>query len=381
MPNIIYFIENKQDGPQISAEVLDVLYNNGVTLEEAFVCAVGNNVILCGVEETSPGVFSPGLIIMANELFHFTGGNYSPYLVVTEQTTECRFCNSDIHRIYTLKTVGFASETTPGDTHLAVSDEGLYPLIRITSMVSMYITIQTLNSTVSAIQDSVTDLETFVSNIDTYIANYYNSTLAPAWDAGFEVGEIIAVSSAKVPPYSSDYFDFSNPATKGIGKVGERYAKWAICNGKNGTMDFSGETLRGYKHGDAAHDYTVDGAGNDSVSLTTANIPKHRHRYVDSCIDIVSNDGVHARDALIDYCDSLDPGMSPTFTIHDAIPSSIWPFIREGGGTSRLFHFNIMNTGDGTSNRDDFDELPSSVTAVDIINKYKTIVFIQKITN
>jgi uncharacterized coiled-coil protein SlyX len=121
MSNIIYFTENKTKGVQVSAELLDMLQTTEKTLEQAFVCMMGNNGIVCGCNNLGGGIYAEGLIIWNNELFVFKGGPLGAYIIVDSVTTQCTFCSGDVERIWTVKTAKFAA-SIPGDgTGIAVT--------------------------------------------------------------------------------------------------------------------------------------------------------------------------------------------------------------------------------------------------------------------
>lgn len=121
MSNIIYFTENKTKGVQVSAELLDMLQTTEKTLEQAFVCMMGNNGIVCGCNNLGDGVYAEGLIIWNNELFVFKGGPLGAYIIVDSVTTNCVFCSGDTERIWTVRTAKFAA-SIPGDgTGIAVT--------------------------------------------------------------------------------------------------------------------------------------------------------------------------------------------------------------------------------------------------------------------
>lgn len=122
MSQLVYFLENKSRGPQIAAEVLDTLQSTEKLLERAFICATGDNVILCGVVNNS-GVYTDGLIIWDGELYYFEGGSFGNYIVVNEQTTECTFCSGDRYRIFTIRTAKFSNTVAPGQPNLPVTPD------------------------------------------------------------------------------------------------------------------------------------------------------------------------------------------------------------------------------------------------------------------
>jgi hypothetical protein len=362
MSQLVYFLENKSRGPQIAAEVLDTLQSTEKLLERAFICATGNNVILCGVNNLGSGVYSEGIIIWNNELFYFEGGTFGQYIVVNEQTTECNFCSGDRYRIFTIRTTKFANSVSPGQEYLPVTPN-IPELYHLTySLVTLNQEVININNDITDIYQEINNINTFIDNIDTYITNFITNN--NNWDLTFEIGEIIGVSSAKV-----SQFDFTNPATAGIGKPG-RYAKWAICNGNNGTMDYGGVTLRGYKYNDNAHNFTTLGGGSDFISLDIDNLPAHRHKYFDAFLN--------ACDGGSCFSSSVDAHAIASGVNQGTITVGLGQ-ISEGSTQDRDAVWYDRNTGDGTNNIGNQDEIPFIPDPIDITNEYRTIVLIQKI--
>ena len=121
----LYFSENKAKGVQLSADAMDMFQKATKLVEDAFICMMGDNGIVCGVEEIAPGVYNPGIIIYNGELLYFEGGEIENFISITEETTECFFCSNTKERIWTIRTAKF-SVLGPG---LAVT-EGLPELYR-----------------------------------------------------------------------------------------------------------------------------------------------------------------------------------------------------------------------------------------------------------
>lgn len=366
MSQVVYFIENKSRGPQIAAEVLDTLQSTEKLLERAFICATGNNVILCGVVNLGSGVYSEGIIIWNNELFFFEGGTFGQYIVVNEQTTECNFCSGDRYRIFTIRTAKFTNSVSPGQEYLPVTPN-IPELYHLTyNLVTLNQEVININNDIDNIYDEIDTINNFIDNIDNYITNFI--TNINNWDLTFDIGEIIGVSSAKV-----SQFDFTTPATAGIGKPG-RYAKWAVCNGNNGTMDYGGVTLRGYKYNDNAHNFTTLGGGSDLIFLDKDNIPAHRHKYTAQYLEDDDNTDrfLLMKNLYLDPQLHLPGVIDHNFNI---LQTYTWG---ESGGGLWMSPFSA-NTGDGTDNISNQDELPIIPDPIDITNEYRTIVLIQKI--
>lgn len=70
--------------------------------------------------------------------------------------------------------------------------------------------------------------------------------------------------------YITTNFDMTVGATQGIGKIGELWEGWAICNGNNGTDNLDGQALIGYG---ANHVTVGQFIGSETVILTSGNIP------------------------------------------------------------------------------------------------------------
>jgi len=178
------------------------------------------------------------------------------------------------------------------------------------------------------------------------------------WDLGFAVGESIIISKASLMAN----FTLTG-GSPGLGNPGTRYTRWAVSNGFNGTRDYSGSTLRGYKSTDSDYYYGV-GGGNDTVSLAIGNIPPHRHEV-----------GFYGVDN-----GSLRTNWAADYTVDTGGNTDITEVIGAQAGAGADLSYAIQeNSGDGTDNINDQGELKPSPDAVVIRNKYETIVIIQKI--
>lgn len=73
---------------------------------------------------------------------------------------------------------------------------------------------------------------------------------------------------------------------------------WAICNGRNEAPDLSGRFIVGVGNGGTGTNYTLGQAGgSETVTLTTAQMPAHRHKYV-------SDDGLNGINDAYAHCTS-----------------------------------------------------------------------------
>ena len=181
------------------------------------------------------------------------------------------------------------------------------------------------------------------------------------WDIGIPIGTKLAITEAQLANF--------NLVGGSWGAGSGKYSKWAICNGNNGTDDYKGLTTRGYDVNDSDYDdaSSTNSAGSDSVTLTTSNIPTHRHKYT-----FFSPQYTDARDinawkviqAPIGNYDVSHPG------------GELGSSQRDGDNGH---YINMANTGDGTNNITNQTELSSAPSAINIRNKYFTEIMIQKI--
>ena len=187
------------------------------------------------------------------------------------------------------------------------------------------------------------------------------------WDIGLDVGTKLSVTESKLA-----YFNLVG-GSWGNGLPGTRYSKWAICNGNNGTDDEKGLTTRGYDVNDSDYDdaSSTNSAGADTVTLVKNNIPPHRHKYFDAFMNAIDGGG-EIFSANVD-AHSTSEGVEQGTIYNSTIQ------ISEGNDEDRDAVWYDRNTGNGTSNINNQDELLSSPTPVNIKNKYFTEIKIQKI--
>lgn len=187
------------------------------------------------------------------------------------------------------------------------------------------------------------------------------------WDIGLDVGTKLSVTENKLA-----YFNLIG-GSWGAGLPGTRYSKWAIANGNNGTDDYKGLTTRGFdvNNIDYSDTSSTNSAGSDSATLAIGNIPPHKH--------------------LIGLTSVNDTGTSQTISdLEGKILSDSKDItnLEAGGRISRNwsgsgsdFGDSIVwaNSGDGSNNNADEDELSASPSAINIKNAYFTEIIIQKI--
>ena len=183
------------------------------------------------------------------------------------------------------------------------------------------------------------------------------------WDIGIPIGTKLAITEAQLANF--------NLVGGSWGAGSGKYSKWAICNGNNGTDDYKGLTTRGYDVNDSDYNDASynNSSGSDSVTLTRDNIPPHKHSY-----DWILTHEESGREVYENLHDSniseSSEEYSSTFTLLDPQNDTI-------GSEGQTYY--KVNTGDGTSNIDNQDELKSSADAIDIRNAYFTEIMIQKI--
>lgn len=217
------------------------------------------------------------------------------------------------------------------------------------STASIFITINAVISQ-QTIQDTVLEQLTILLQSDEY------------WDLGFNIGDKIGISNINLVD-----FDFTNPFTAGIGKAG-RYSKWAITNGNNGTEDLTDGTFRGFNHTNSDYDESAKSGGSDTVTLAIGNVPAHRHKTTQYTLDwsaYATAWGAEHTTQTGGYV-SINNTQLSTGGITD-------------NGNDQDYYVSASNTGDGTDNISNQDELKVSPDAVNVRNAFKTVILIQKI--
>ena len=173
------------------------------------------------------------------------------------------------------------------------------------------------------------------------------------WDIGIPIGTKMAINEVNLASF--------NLVGGSWGAGSGKWAKWAICNGNNGTDDEKGLTTRGFDVNDSDYDdaSSTNSGGSDSVTLDIDNIPPHRHGQV-----YVLRDETEISTTLF----GADKSSPITYASSEA----------DDSGAQDLKYV-LTNTSDGTDNYNNQDELPASPTAINIRNAYFTEIKIQKI--
>ncbi len=198
------------------------------------------------------------------------------------------------------------------------------------------------------IQDIVAEQVTTILTSDEY------------WDIGIPIGTKLAITEAQLANF--------NLVGGSWGAGSGKYSKWAICNSNNGTDDYKGLTTRGYDVNDADYDdaSSSNSGGSDSITLAIGNIPPHRHTGVAA----ITEDGSESVSLF------ADANTLAGITKMNRVGREGAPY---GSGSDQQEGVVYYNSGDGTNNIDNQNELSTSPSAINIRNKYFTEIMIQKI--
>ena len=180
------------------------------------------------------------------------------------------------------------------------------------------------------------------------------------WDVGIPIGTKLSITEAQLSNFN---------LVGGSWGVGSgKFAKWAICNGNNGTDDYKGLTTRGYDVNDSDYDdaSSTNSAGSDSITLTIGNIPSHRHTGVAA----ITEDGSEAVSLFAD---------ANTLAGITKMNREGRKGAKYGSGSDQQEGVVYYNSGDGTNNIDNQGGLSTSPSSINIRNKYFTEIMIQKI--
>ena len=147
-----------------------------------------------------------------------------------------------------------------------------------------------------------------------------------------------------------------------------KWSKWAIANGNNGTDDYKGLTTRGFDVNNVDYNDTSssNSGGSDSITLATGNIPPHSHTGVAA----ITEDGSESV-SLFANANTL-AGITKMNRVGRE-------GAKYGSGSDQQEGVVYYNSGDGTNNIDNQNELSTSPSAINIRNAYFTEIKIQKI--
>lgn len=180
------------------------------------------------------------------------------------------------------------------------------------------------------------------------------------WDIGIPIGTKLAITEAQLANF--------NLVGGSWGAGSGKYSKWAVANGNNGTDDYKGLTTRGYDVNDSDYDdaSSTNSAGADSITLAIGNIPPHRHTGVAA----ITEDGSESVSLF------ADANTLAGITKMNRVGRE---GAKYGSGSDNQEGVVYYNSGDGTNNIDNQNELSTSPSAINIKNKYFTEIMIQKI--
>ena len=180
------------------------------------------------------------------------------------------------------------------------------------------------------------------------------------WDIGIPIGTKLAITEDQLANF--------NLVGGSWGAGSGKYSKWAVANGNNGTDDYKGLTTRGYDVNDSDYEdaSSTNSAGSDSITLTIGNIPPHSHTGVAA----ITEDGSESVSLF------ADANTLAGITKMNRVGRKGAAY---GSGSDNQEGVVYYNSGDGTNNIDNQNELSTSPSAINIRNKYFTEIMIQKI--
>jgi hypothetical protein len=187
------------------------------------------------------------------------------------------------------------------------------------------------------------------------------------WDIGIPIGTKMSITESNLVYFNLLGVNWGNglPTTK--------WSKWSICNGNNGTDDEKGLTTRGFdvNNSDYNDTFSSNSGGSDSITLNINNIPPHRH-----LIGLTSVNDTGTSQSISDLEGKILADNKDITNLQAGDRIS-----RNWSGSGSDFGDSIVwaNSGDGSDNNADEDELPISPSAINIRNAYFTEIKIQKI--
>ena len=191
------------------------------------------------------------------------------------------------------------------------------------------------------------------------------------WDIGLDVGTKLSVTENKLA-----YFNLIG-GSWGAGLPGTRYSKWAIANGNNGTDDYKGLTTRGFdvNNIDYSDTSSTNSAGSDSATLVIGNIPPHRHIFSFLHRDVGGNYQEWATQHTLSTLGKTTEDGDLAIPLRNELPTDAG----DANNNNTQYWIGGGNSGDGTNNILDQNELSASPSAINIKNAYFTEIIIQKI--
>ncbi len=232
-------------GYPLTQNTMLYLQNSYNDVLEALARAIGNYVIISGVSEMSPNVYSSGWVTYNNKIVPFAGGNELNFVNLIETNTSVTFENTSV------------VEVTTGYT--AIFD--------------------TVNNGVTFSQFqrlSLTDLKAYIDAVNIIAVNSQstantalstaNTALSTANAAQSTANNALALAGNGVP---------SGVILIWKGSVATIPAGFVLCDGTNGTPDLRDKFVAG-----AGGTYAVNAqGGSNTVTLTLSQMPSHSHRF------------------------------------------------------------------------------------------------------
>lgn len=222
---------SKLGGFPLTQKTMAFVQNSYNDVLEALARAVGNYVIISGVTEISPNVYTSGWVTFDNKIVPFAGGFELNYVKLVETNSSELFQNGNTY------------EVTSGYTAVFDSVGGV-----------LFNDFQRLSMT--SLKSDVNTAINLANNAITY-ANSISSGATPA-------GIIVMWS----------------------GSIGSIPSGWALCDGLGGRPNLKGRFIVGYDAGDGDYNTIGNVGGTKTHTLTVNEMPSHSHS--------VSSDGQHS---------------------------------------------------------------------------------------
>jgi microcystin-dependent protein len=222
---------SKAGGFPLTQKTMSFVQNSYNKVLEALARSIGNYVIISGVTEISPNVFTNGWITYDNKIVPFAGGNELNFIKLVQTNGSEIFNNGNIYQVSIEYTAVF--DGAGG---------------------AVFNSFQRL---------SLTELKTMIDNTYTLAANAYNLALS--------------VSVSAVP---------AGIITMWSGLIDDIPVGWGLCDGQSGRPDLRGRFIVGYDIGDTDYNIIGNVGGSKSHTLTTSEMPPHNHT--------ISSDGSHS---------------------------------------------------------------------------------------
>lgn len=202
------------------------------------------------------------------------------------------------------------------------------------------------------------------------------------WDIGIPIGTKLGISQTNISDFTIDPTGLN--LLSGKGKPGTKWAKWAICNGKNGTENFTDSTFRGYNETNTLYNLSTKSGGTDSQTFTLDrnNIPPHKHEIMFWSPE----DGDPWRwSGTEDYINTDTAGGGASNQTWERGYRGSSPVAGQtdwqAAGTKSTFVY-TTNSADGVANVNNDLELKSTPDSITISTKnaFKTLILVQKIS-